>query len=240
MIHERRLLQGLFCVMFALSSRVMTTRAFTTVTSRVGVRVGGGGRFSKDATSLTWKRFHWSEYYKGSTGVFLSAVEDAATEEVDGKSVDSKWNVGGLKKEVSRLTVGCHKKIGKANQRLRKANEEVDRLTSDPDVSMEELEKCPNVEGMESDLEEWKARLTQLNKLEVLLQEVKGKNTVLPEHVAELALELEVSDETPQRQARAPKKEKGPRNMTAFRRPYRRFYTVNKTEIRVRKLMHGL
>jgi hypothetical protein len=242
-IIERRLLQSLYyCVMLALSSRALTTRAFTTAVSR-GVGRGrlakGAATFNHQSSSSLGKRFHWSEYYKSSTGVFLLAEEEggssAATETVDSKSVDSKWNVVGLKKEVSRATVRCHKKVGKANQRLQKANEEVDRLTSDPDVSLEEMEKCPNIEGLEADLEELRTRLTRLNKLEVLLQDVKGKNTVLPEHVAELALQLEVNDEPPKREAQV-KKEKGPRNMTSFRRPYRRFYTVNKTEIRVRIL----
>lgn len=57
----------------------------------------------------------------------------------------------------------------------------------------------------------------------------------MPERIAELAISLEVKDEPPQRQPRGPKKEKGPKIMNAFRLPYRRFYTMNKTEIRVGK-----
>ena len=154
--------------------------------------------------------------------------EDAAT------ATKQSWNLGGLKKEVSRLTVRCHKKIGKANQRVQKANLEVDRLTSDPDVTMEELQQCPNVAGLEQDVVELQTRLQKLNQLEVLLQDIKGKNVELPEHIAELAVELQVQDEPPKREPRGPKKQKGPKNMTAFRLPYRRFYTVDKTEIRVR------
>ncbi|KAL3930788.1 MAG: hypothetical protein SGBAC_011613 [Bacillariaceae sp.] len=170
------------------------------------------------------------------TGILMSTDDDGDTDDATtAKSVESTWNLGGLKKEVSRLTVRCHKKIGKANQRLEKANKEVDRLTGDPDVSLEELEKCPNVEEMQSDLENLRERLTQLNQLEVSIAEVKGKKVVLPEHVAQLAIDLEVRDEAPARQARPSKKEKGPRNMKSFRLPYRRFYTDNKTEIRVGK-----
>jgi hypothetical protein len=147
------------------------------------------------------------------------------------------WNLGGLQKEVSRLTVRSHKKIGKARQRLDKANQEVERLTSDPNVSLEELEECPNVEALEADLEELQTRLKNLNKLEVLLSDVKGKgkNVVLPDHVADLAIQLEINDEPPKADAKVTKKEKGPRNMHSFRLPYRRFYTKNKTEIRVRR-----
>ena len=193
---------------------------------------GRSTRTTRTIPSTFIKRFQSSDYNKGSTGVFMSVSEE---EEVDTKTVDSTWNIGGLKKEVSRLTVRCHKKVGKANQRLQKASQEVDRLTSDPDVTMEELEACPNVENLEKDLEELQNRLTSLNKLEVLIQDIKGKNVVLPEHIAELALDLQVRDEPPKRQERPPKKEKGPREMKSFRLPYRRYYTENKTEIRVGK-----
>jgi hypothetical protein len=171
----------------------------------------------------------------------MSAVEeDDVTVTVtapDAKSVDSMWNLNGLKKEVSRLTVRCHKKVGKAHQRLQTATKEVERLTSSgpDDVTLEELEQCPNLEGLEADVQELQNRLTQLNQLEVLLQDFKGKKILLPEHIAALALELQVQDEPPQQAERPAKKEKGPRNMNSFRLPYRRYYTANKTEIRVRK-----
>jgi hypothetical protein len=191
-----------------------------------------------------WKRWHWAEYGKSSTtttttGVYMAADDESSSASAitPTKSIESTWNVGGLQKEVSRLTVRCHKKIGKAHQRVQKANVEVDRLTSNPDVTMEELEKCPNVEGLEADLNELQARLQKLNQLEVLLGDIKGKKVVLPEHVAALAISMEVQDEPPAINARPMKKEKGPRNMTGFRLPYRRFYTVNKTEIRVRGIM---
>jgi hypothetical protein len=133
------------------------------------------------------------------------------------------------------LTVRSHKKVGKAHQRLQTATAEVERLTSGPDVTLEELEQCPNLEGLEADVQELQNRLTKLNQLEVLLQDFKGKKVVLPEHIAELALELQVQDEPPQQAERPAKKEKGPRNMNSFRLPYRRYYTANRTEIRVRK-----
>jgi len=163
--------------------------------------------------------------------LFLSAMEEDE-EMVD---IGRTWDLGGLRKEVSRLTVRCHKKTGKANERLRKAQKEVDRLTGDEDITMEELEKCPNLEEPEAQVEELRARLTQLNQLEVLLADIKGKKTVLPERIARLAISLEVKDEPPQRKARGPKKQKGPKIMNAFRLPYRRFYTINETEIRVGK-----
>eukprot|EP00533_Pseudo-nitzschia_delicatissima_P002868 CAMPEP_0116084996 /NCGR_PEP_ID=MMETSP0327-20121206/4092_1 /TAXON_ID=44447 /ORGANISM="Pseudo-nitzschia delicatissima, Strain B596" /LENGTH=273 /DNA_ID=CAMNT_0003575963 /DNA_START=282 /DNA_END=1103 /DNA_ORIENTATION=- len=157
---------------------------------------------------------------------------DDVEESVD---IDKTWDIGGLRKEVGRLTVRCHKKTGKASERFRKAQEEVDRLTSDENVTMEELEKCPNLDELEAQAEELRTRLQQLNQLEVLLADVKGKKAVLPERLAKLAISLEVDDKPPQRQPRGPKKQKGPKNMNSFRLPYRRFYSVDKTEIRVGK-----
>lgn len=161
-----------------------------------------------------------------------SSISDSDTK-VD---LDRKWNVGGLQKEVSRLTVRCHKKIGKARQRLDMATQDVDQLISNPDVTVEELEDCPNVEKLEKDVKELQTRLQNLNELEVRLAELglKGKNVVLPEDVAALAIDLEVNDTPPEPQERVTKKEKGPRNMQSFRLPYRRYYSENKTEIRVR------
>ncbi|KAG7369956.1 DUF814 RNA-binding domain protein [Nitzschia inconspicua] len=147
------------------------------------------------------------------------------------------WNLSGLRKEVSRATVRCHKKIGKASQRLQAANDQVDRLTSKDDATLDELEACPNLDALQKDVVELQTRLKQLNQLEVLLQDVKGKGNVqLPEHIAQLAVELQVDDQPTQQPERGPpKKDKGPKTMTSFRLPYRRFYTENKTEIRVGK-----
>lgn len=216
--------------MLATLSGGKLARAFTRVSTRYSAPFSRHGAELKHSL---WKRSHWSEYYKSNSGktdsgIFMSADDDTAT-----RSLDITWNLGGLKKEVSRLTVRCHKKVGKANQRLENAKKEVERLTGDPDVTMEELENCPNVEGLEQDFDELQTRLKNLNQLEVLLQDVKGKNAALPEHIAELVFELEVQDKPPKIQPRGPKKEKGPTKMESFRLPYRRYYTTNKTEIRV-------
>jgi hypothetical protein len=162
------------------------------------------------------------------------AASTTTTETTQNDTQRRTWNLPSLRKEVSRLTVRCHKRIGKTSQRLQKAKDEVDRLTKNDDVTMEELEACPNVDELEEELQALQTRLKQLNQLEVLLQDVKGTNVELPEHVAELAMQLEVSDQPSAQTERGPKKkDKGPKTMTSFRLPYRRFYTENNTEIRV-------
>ena len=178
----------------------------------------------------------WLDQQRRSLSLFMSSVdEDEATD--TSKSIDSTWNLPGLKKEVQRLLLRCHKKLGKANQRLQKAQEIVEELTSKPDPTMEELESCPNVEAMEMELNELKDRLKSLNTLEGSLAGLKGKSgVVLPEDVAELALYLGVNDEPPRQNPRGPKKPKGPNPRQVSKRlPYRRYYSKDKVEIRVGK-----
>jgi hypothetical protein len=169
----------------------------------------------------------------------MSAMDEAeddatTTSPKNGTShlLERTWNLSSLRKEVSRQSVRCHKKVGKANQRLQLAQQEVDRLTSS-DVTLDELEACPNVKELAAQADELQQRLKKLNQLEVLLQDIKGGSVVLPEFIASLAVELDVDDLAPSPTERGPKKEKGPRKMNSFRLPYRRYYTENKTEIRV-------
>ena len=190
-------------------------------------------------TQMIQKNRSCSPPSQHARGIFLSAMDGEGESEkpaVDDVTFDSDhtWNLGGLRKEVSRLTVRCHKKIGKANQRLKIAEEKIDRLTGPSgEVSSEELKLCPNLNELEKQLDELRNRLTSLNRLEVLLQDIKGKKAVLPDHIAALAIQLNVKDEQNPRE-RGPKKQKGPKNMNSFRLPYRRYYTSDKTEVRVR------
>ena len=187
-----------------------------------------------DHSKVKSSRLSWLDRQRRSLSLFMSSVdEDEATD--TSKSIDSTWNLPGLKKEVQRLLLRCHKKLGKASQRLHQAQQVVEELTTKPDPTMEELENCPNVEAMKMEVNELKDRLKSLNILEESLAAIKGKSTVvLPEDVAQLALDLGVDDEPPKQNPRGPKKPKGPRHMSK-RLPYRRYYSENKIEIRVGK-----
>jgi len=169
-------------------------------------------------------------------GLFMSTVDEDEVEEAT-KSIESTWNVSGLKKEVQRLVLRCHKKTGKASQKVNQAREEIERLTSDDEsVTMEELENCPDIKALEMEQKELQDRLRDLNKLEELLQGIKKKgDVVLPEEIASLALNLGVDDKPPPRQPRGPGKKKGPREKTSSRLPYRRYYSYKNIEIRVGK-----
>mmetsp|Transcript_26479 Transcript_26479/g.58048 ORF Transcript_26479/g.58048 Transcript_26479/m.58048 type:complete len:406 (-) Transcript_26479:108-1325(-) len=164
--------------------------------------------------------------------------DDAIANEEGAKTIDGPWNLHGLKNEAARLTLRTHKKIGKASSRLESAKKRAEELMTDPDATLEQLEACPNVEALQVELDELRLRLRKLNQLEGDLGSIKGKKkeTVLPPEVASLVLDLGVNDSPPKRPARGPKKKKGPKaNSVSPRKPYRRYYTANKTEIRVGK-----
>lgn len=168
------------------------------------------------------------------TVIMMTAGDDDEVEEAT-KTVESTWNMPGLRKEVQRLLLRCHKKVGKANLRVSKAREEVDRLTADDSTTLEDLENCPNLDALELELSELKTRLQGLNSLEESLQKIKNKSAVLPEDVASLAIDLGVDDKPRKLPPRGPGKKKGPREQTSSRLPYRRYYSFDNVEIRVGK-----
>jgi len=169
-----------------------------------------------------------------SSKVYMSVADDDQVSDY-AKTAESTWNVPGLRKEVQRLLLRCHKKVGKANQKLRSANEIVEKLSGDDNASLEELEHCPDVKELESELQDLQERLHGLNELEEQLTIIKKKESILPESVAALAIRLGVDDQPPAREPRGPGKMKGPREETSARKPYRRYYSFRNTEIRVGK-----
>lgn len=179
-----------------------------------------------------WTTIHQSPRFFSDMKLMMASVdEDEAVDST--KTLDGTWNVPGLKKEVTRLILRCHKKIAKVSTRLSSAKQLVGKLTSDDySATLEELEECPDIDALEFELTELRSRLRSLNELERLLEGEKKKKAVLSPEAATLCLDLGVNDEPPVRPQRGPIKKKGPRQ-EAGRLPYRRFYTVNKTEIRV-------
>lgn len=150
------------------------------------------------------------------------------------KRVESEWNVGGMKKEVQRHLMRCIKKKSKVHERVRNAKSLIEELTTDPNASLEDLEKCPNIEALEFELKQLQDRLDDLNTLNDLLVKVKG-NVVLPLEVAELAIDLGVDDKAPKRPERGPLSKKGPKKSEPSRLPYRRYFSFENIEIRVGK-----
>ena len=181
------------------------------------------------------------ELLRGSHGAIMMAVDDNdSSEEGDGqRSMDSEWDVSGLKAETQRMYDRAIKKTSKSSKRVADARQRAEELMSDPDASMEALEACPNVDALEAELAELQNRLKKLNELDEELKSIKSKNgkrMVLPENVAAIAIDLGVNDEPPKRAPRGPKKKKGPRaNEVTPRNPYRKYFTESNIEIRVGK-----
>mmetsp|Transcript_10442 Transcript_10442/g.14774 ORF Transcript_10442/g.14774 Transcript_10442/m.14774 type:complete len:365 (+) Transcript_10442:198-1292(+) len=195
-------------------------------------------RTNSASSSASWnvlRQVHGGTAAPGNNKPLMMVAVDEDEQTDSAKTLESTWNIPGLKKEVQRLILRSHKKVGKATTRLNQARETVESLMEDENATDEQLDACPNVDALELELEELRQRLGGLNDMEESLASIKGKSAVLPEELAKLALDLGVNDAPPARPVRGPKKKKGPSGKEASRLPYRRYFTINKTEIRVGK-----
>jgi len=170
-----------------------------------------------------------------SSYTFLSLDDNNEEEETnDKKTITSTWDIKGLKKETARVILRCHKKIQKASIKLRNAEEQIQKLLDSEETTLEELESSPPSENYKMDLEILQKRLKKLNKLEEGIIKIKKSKDILPEELATLAIELEVND-IPFVQPKRPAKKKNKQSPTGPRKPYKRYYTKDGTEIRVGK-----
>ena len=141
----------------------------------------------------------------------------------------SEWSLAGLLEELQRQEQKAMKKVSQATTRLREAKEIVDRLLVEENT-LEALEKCPDVDALERDLREKRARLESVRALRELTASAssggKKKTSITDEEkwkeCVELAIELDISDSPPPRPPRGPKKVKNANNKNAVRprRPY--------------------
>lgn len=238
-----------------LSSRIIPcVCGFASIPRRISLRTSPPNLFRSRISAHTWLPSSCSAFYltdgslrssfvtmttcrsqqQSPSALFMSAGDDDESSEST-KSLDSIWNIPCLKKEVQRVIMRCHKKIGKTAQRLEKAKQHVEALMSNDNASLDELENCPNIDEIQFELVELQNRLQGLNALELKLQSIKNAELVLPEEIASLALSLGVDDQPPNRPPRSPTKSKGPRISPSTRLPYRRYFSFNNVEIRVGK-----
>ena len=145
---------------------------------------------------------------------------------------EKKWDIKSLKLEVNRVYMRTFKKVGQANERLSKALIEYDNVINDPNASMKRMEDCPNPEALQTDLNTLKDKLTKLIYLEEELKSVKSVGNEKFPALADLAVELGVSDVSPPVQERGPKKIKA-KAPTGPRKPYLVYSGSNGIEIRV-------
>lgn len=140
-----------------------------------------------------------------------------------------KFDVKGLKKEITRQVLRQVKKVGKAEERLRKAEDklkELDAVGGNEDEWVKLMEEMPEIKEGASEASE---RMGRLNRLEEAAAGVKGDKDARYEAVAIEAAALGLSDmepERPPRPEKVPKEEKsGPR------RPYWIFTSQDKIDI---------
>jgi hypothetical protein len=159
---------------------------------------------------------------------FVAATPNANASTTTRKPV-SEWSLVGLLEELQRQEQKAMKKVSQATTRLREAKEIVDRLLVEENT-LEELEKCPDVDALERDLREKRARLESVRALREMTSSAssggKKKTSITDEEkwkeCVELAIELDISDSPPPRPPRGPKKVKNANNKNAVRprRPY--------------------
>jgi predicted ribosome quality control (RQC) complex YloA/Tae2 family protein len=148
-----------------------------------------------------------------------------------------------------------------AEEQLEKLRAEIDASTSEEvdDELLNKLENAPNIEVHKKEMAELQSRLQKLNWLEeqFVKSPLKGKKVMSREdlqkneigsQVVEYVTELEINDDENQKQKRKDadamskrskqqkaSETKGGDNETGPRLPYRRYYTENRTEIKVGK-----
>lgn len=214
-----------------------------------------GGKSSRARLSCDCERHPISGTFRRSGAVragpphirsFVTELMAALDDDSSGIDTDDSaqshrtdYNLAGLRKESARQTLRCHKKIGKASSRVEKARTEVERLSTDDDyATLERLDACPDIDAFSLELNALRDRLRKLNALEDQLStppwgKVKGTKE-LPADLLEQVRDLGVSDEPPERNiVKKTKKVKGVKD--APRKPYRRYFTEDTTEIRVGK-----
>ena len=151
--------------------------------------------------------------------------EDAfqSTPKKTGEKPIEDWSLSGLRAESNRQEQKAMKKVSQAKTKLRKGKEKMETLSNDRNASVEDLERCPDVDVLETDVGEKKTRLEDVRRLTALLREVGKK--VKPEdprwiECVNYAKTLDISDAPPPRPPRGPKKVKNSNQNTRPRRPY--------------------
>ena len=145
-------------------------------------------------------------------------------------------NLKGLKAEVSRAILRTFKKVGKANERLQRAEQEYAAVMALDSPPQERLEACPDPDEFREQLVSLQSALGRLRDLEEALKAIKGEGTSVEDKaklapLLQVAAELNVSDEPPPPQERGPKKPKG--QPAAPRQPFHKHTSVDGVEIRV-------
>ena len=133
-------------------------------------------------------------------------------------------DVSGLRQETKRQETKALKKVANATTKLRLSKEKMNELLENPNATTEMLEECPDVDFLESDVEEKKKRLEEVRTLLAMVENFTGgkknkEDDSKWQECAEFAMKLGISDAPPPKPPRGPKKGKNV-SKTGPRRPY--------------------
>jgi NFACT protein RNA binding domain len=172
---------------------------------------------------------------KGTSDGSVSEADEDGAANANANMVTNKpkeqWNIKGLRVEVSRAYLRAFKKVGKASENLEKALKVLNDLSApESQATLEQLEKCPDVDGLRAELNTLKTRLADVSKLEDDLKILKNAQDPLFGDIVERAIALHISDEPPPKVER-PKKVKAP--PTGPRLPYFVYTSAEGISIRV-------
>lgn len=209
-------------------------------------RAGGGWGHSPSrrvSTTLDWRTVFFPEgracrttttaaAEEGTRGQQQTITEEARTTQDPSTKPVEEWDVAGLKSEAQRQLDRAVKKVGKTTTKLREAREAVDALMSNDGATLEDLEKCPDVDAIAAELEELRAKSRALSDFCDGLKGIKSAGNPAFAGLVSTAVELGVGDAPPPRQPRGPKKKKGPKT-SAPRKPYWTYKSIDGVDIRV-------
>ena len=83
-------------------------------------------------------------------------------------------DVSGLRQETKRQETKALKKVANATTKLRLSKEKMNELLENPNATTEMLEECPDVDFLESDVEEKKKRLEEVRTLLAMVENFTG------------------------------------------------------------------
>jgi len=169
------------------------------------------------------------------TIVTAQDMEGMSIEESEEDQEVPQFDVKGLKKEIERQVMRQFKKVGKAEERVRKAEARIKALEEEKAIESKDAQEkewealvleMPDLKDLSK---EARQRMTDLNLLEEAVKGIKGVNSPGYEEVAVAALRLDISDRAPERPPRGPQKPKG--KQPPPRKPYFIYSSQDGTEI---------
>mmetsp|Transcript_24562 Transcript_24562/g.58907 ORF Transcript_24562/g.58907 Transcript_24562/m.58907 type:complete len:333 (-) Transcript_24562:50-1048(-) len=164
-----------------------------------------------------------------------ASVDGMSMEESEEDQEVPQFDVKGLKKEIQRQVLRQFKKVGKAEERVRKTEARIkvleeEKAIESKDEQVQEWQKLllelPDLEGAAAEAVQ---RMTDLNELEEAAKGIKGVGSPGYEGVALAALRLDIGDKAPERPPRGAPKPKG--KQPAPRKPYFIYTAEDGTEI---------